>query len=104
MSADKVWVCCNAADDYVEFERTLEGFGPPGDECRTSVDMRITFVLKQGLSPGQKHPDAYVMLLKYDDEVSSPHELLSDDEGQIKVSWEEGLRLLGDTPLPEELK
>ena len=27
-----------------------------------------------------------------------------DDEGQIKVSWEEGLRLLGDTPLPEELK
>ena len=34
MSADKVWVCCNAADDYVEFERTLEGFGPPGDECQ----------------------------------------------------------------------
>ena len=95
-SADKVWHCHNAADEYVDFERKLEGFGPPGDECRTSVDMRITFVLK--------HHYAYVMLLKHDDEVSSPHELLSDNEGTIKISWGEGLRLLGDTTLPEGLK
>ena len=75
------------ADNYIDFDREL---GCVEDSQNTSFDMRLTFALEERC--------CYITTrMGRDDGNTIEH------DGQINVTWEEGLRLLGDTPLPEEM-
>jgi len=76
-----------AADNYIDFDQEL---GCIKDSFNTSFDMRLTFVLDGRY--------CYITTRMGRDN-GDPIE----HDGQINVTWEEGLRMLGDTPLPKEI-
>ncbi len=82
VSTTNAWTCCYKEAEYIDFERELVGFS---DEGNSSVDMRLTFV-KQGHT-------AYLTLIRMNDD-GNPRDL----GDQINLSWEEGVRQLGDSP------
>lgn len=82
MSNTNNWNLSQADPEYVDFEKELIDFD---DEGNSSVDMRLTFVVKERA--------AYIVLQRKNNDGDT-----RDPGGQINISWDEGIRHLGDNP------
>lgn len=80
------WTHDQNFDEYVDFSTGISSYE---DEGRSAVELRLTFNV-DGRS-------AYIVLTETNDSSESANLLGSD--GQINVTWDEGMRLLGDDRL-----
>ena len=85
------WDYRQSFDGYVDFDKHIVMFKDL--PTRPSVDAVLTF--------NTEDKTAYIVFQQCDD-MDGTNE--TDFENQINITWAEGLRLLGDTPLPKELE
>ena len=85
------WELRAVDDECIDFEMDIVWFKdlPHGP----SVQILLTFLMRDR--------KAYIVFQQLDD-LDGTNETDFGDE--INITWEEGLRLLRDTPLPKELK
>ena len=83
------WKFVHTYDSFFDFECELIDFP---DEGNTSIEMRLSFNIEARY--------AYLVIFRCNDDGDT-RELTAT---QINLTWEEGMRQLGDTPVPEGMK